>query len=84
VDEVALWDRALDDAEIAKLSGVTTITSAWKPRGDRVFGTGVLTPDTTAAQRYDWIDAKLPTFRKHLEKTDPHSPRFHLTLPGEQ
>jgi sucrose-6-phosphate hydrolase SacC (GH32 family) len=84
VDEVALWDRALDDAELQKLGGVSEIVKVAKPRGDRVFGTGVLTPDTTAARRYDWIDAKLPGFREHLEKTDPHFPRFHLTLPGEQ
>lgn len=84
VDEVALWNRALNDAELQKLSGVSEITKSTKPRGDRVFGTGVLTPDTTAAQRYAWIDARLPAFREHLEKSDPHFPRYHLTLPGEQ
>lgn len=84
VDEVALWDRALDDSELQKLSGVSEIVKVAKPRGDRVFGTGVLTPDSTAAQRYDWIDARLPAFREHLEESDPHFPRFHLTLPGEQ
>jgi sucrose-6-phosphate hydrolase SacC (GH32 family) len=84
VDEVVLWDRALDDSELQKLGGVSEIVNVAKPRGDRVFGTGVLTPATTAAQRYDWIDARLPAFREHLEKSDPQFPRYHLTLPGEQ
>lgn len=84
IDEVALWDRALSEAEIAQLSGTSAIENAWEPRGDRAFGTGVLTPGSTAAQRYDWIDAKLPAFREHLQQTDPHLPRYHLTLPGEQ
>lgn len=84
VDEFALWDRALDDADLHTLAGTSEIVNVARPRGDRVFGTGVLTPDSTAAQRYDWIDARLPAFRAHLEQTDPHFPRFHLTLPGEQ
>jgi len=44
----------------------------------------VLAPGSDPAARYDWIDNKLPAFHAELLKTNPHYPRYHLTLPGQQ
>lgn len=93
IERVALWDRALADAEMGALVRGRPIVDAVVPqrsvrndiRGiERVFAPGVLTPGAAPSDRYDWIDAKLPAFRERLATTDPHYPRFHLTLPGEQ
>jgi beta-fructofuranosidase len=97
IDQVALWDRALDGTELSQLAGGKAIVNAVIPQPAarahdegvpggiaRIFGTGILTADTPVVKRYDWVDAKLPAFRDQLEKTDTHYPRYHLTLPGEQ
>ena len=86
MDALTLWNRALTQTELSALGSGQPIVNAFvrQPRETRVFGNGVLTPATPVVERYDWIDAKLPAFREHLEKTDPDFPRYHLTLPGEQ
>jgi len=93
IDGVALWDRALEDKELAALFGKDSVEDAVRPQQSvkndseskqRVFGPGVLAPDTDPATRYDWIDRKLPAFHEELLKTNPHYPRYHLTLPGQQ
>lgn len=93
IDEVAIWDRALGDEELAAMLGKDAVEDAVRPeRGaksasgstDRVFGPGVLAPGDDPAARFDWIDEKLPAFHAKLLETNPHYPRYHLTLPGQQ
>lgn len=85
IDHIMIWDRVLADEEIATFSGVAAITDAviHQPAEERIFGNGILTADTPVEKRYDWVDAKLPTFRDELAQTDPYLPRYHITLPGE-
>ena len=44
MDEVTLWERALDDAELSALAGGQPLVNAFvkQPREGRVFGNGVL------------------------------------------
>jgi beta-fructofuranosidase len=85
IDHVMIWDRVLDEADIAAFSGVERIVDAVvpQPAEERIFGNGILTADTPVEKRYDWVDARLPAFRNEIAKTDPHLPHYHITLPGE-
>lgn len=92
IDEVAIWDRALGDEELAAVCGTDAIGDGILPQKSlaydaakrRIFGPGVLAPDSDPADRYDWVDKKLPSFHAELLRTNPHYPRYHLALPGQQ
>jgi len=83
IDHAAFWDRALTPAELARLGITETPAPAMKPPLATV-GSGIFPDTTPMPERYDWLDAEMPAFRAQLQKNDPHLPRYHIALPGEQ
>lgn len=86
IDEIALWDRALSDEELAGLfqKPMTHQMVAKRAKSDRMLGTGVFDDTKTpVTERIAWVDRRLPEFRQQLQNTDPNFPRYHIGVPGD-
>ena len=83
ISRVAIWDRSLSDAEVARLSGVDALTTDlplpadWGKRWAGLYDENA-TPEEAYPRLHQDFEA---SFRRAL-KEDKHFPRFHLTMPG--
>jgi len=84
IDHVALWNRALNNDEVASLS-------AGLVRADPIqvqqlltpnFGGAMLPDDLPQEERCRILDREMPGALKQLLESQPLFPRFHLALPG--
>lgn len=86
IDEIALWDRVLSDSELAGLfqKPVTRRPVEKHEKSDRMLGAGVFDDTKTpVTERIAWVNRRLPEFRQQLAQTDPHFPRYHIGVPGD-
>ena len=81
--QVAIWNRALSDQEIAVLSAVKSLDTVWRKPGDwRERWEGFYEEDINPEEAYRRIYEDYQAFYRRALKEDIYFPRFHLTLPG--
>ena len=89
IDHAAFWDRALDDREVARLSGVAALADATAPHGgSRHDGSAASTALANYNAFYDASRARDVarclelgrTMRRHLAR-DARRPIYHLAAP---
>ncbi|MBM3891809.1 MAG: hypothetical protein FJ388_22060, partial [Verrucomicrobia bacterium] len=81
VDHVAIWHRALDDREIAALSG-GKLNASWDlPTGWAQLAT--LPRSMSLADRNRWIDAQMERALPEMATRDPWFPKYHVAIPGD-
>jgi sucrose-6-phosphate hydrolase SacC (GH32 family) len=83
VDHVALWTRALSEAEIQSLSGIEP--TALKPQRVHerdALGQYLLPPETSAAERACFTNDELGKAIASQITNDPWYPQFHMALVG--
>jgi beta-fructofuranosidase len=95
IDHAAVWNRALDDAEIAALSG-GRFDGTWRgakneftildERGRRIdrhtVAPGFFPSDLPESRRLELLDASMPAHLAAFRREDPYFPRYHVALPG--
>ncbi|AKJ65617.1 GH32 C-terminal domain-containing protein [Kiritimatiella glycovorans] len=90
VDHVALWDRALDNREIARLFKVGHVDTNLPAEGplngwNQEVGNAFFPKEMPRKERFEWIKRNTAQYVKQLRETDRAMyPTYHLTLPGFQ
>jgi len=83
IARAAIWNRALDDAEAAALSGIKALDAKWKAPVDvNHRWAGHYQEDLTLEQAYGRIYEDYVDFYRRALKEDVHFPRYHLTIPA--
>ena len=90
VDHVALWDRALDNREVAGLFGVGNVDADLPPEGpvngwNQEVGNAFFPKDMPRQERFEWIKENTARHIDQLRESDRAMyPTYHISLPGFQ
>ena len=80
--QVTIWDHALDDNDIMRLSKVDSIFRYKKPRHRGVLATDLLLPGVPDSELYTLMHKKIKQFMKQKLQNDPWFPHYHIAVPA--
>ena len=83
IRRVVVWNRPLQDTELADLLGVSTLCKDYpEPKDSRTNWAGLYEEDIALEDAYKRMYADYVDFYRRALKEDAYFPRYHLTMPG--